>query len=182
MKLNEKELAELEAALREILVSSGLQWILDDIDEALSSGQPVLMRRQSRRASGGEVQLELIGPHEPPIPPDKELPAALRGTISTNIPFTRRQRVEITLSAVQRAATELPAVQEETLKIINTLNEDSRASVNEPQVESITFLSGDDAVGSEELPALSDLMDPSAAARRASLVRALSDLTEEIGP
>jgi hypothetical protein len=114
--LEEQELAGTEAAIREILISAGLQWILDDVDEALGAGiwvdKPVVVRHQSRQTPTGEEKFDYYEPATPGVKGKLQ-------NITTNIPDTRLQRVELLISALQRAVIELPAIQEDTLRNLN---------------------------------------------------------------
>jgi hypothetical protein len=175
--LDERELADLEAAIREIIASVGLQWILNDVDTAISEGvlqeKPVITRHQRRQTSAGYEKIDFFGP------PEKEENRS-HSTVSTNIPYNRRQRVELLLTALKRAVSELPAIQEETVKTLNQVEGSDQAHAA-PSVQAVRFLPEDDAVNPIQPPLLSDLHTPSSIEHRASVVRILSELAEELG-
>jgi hypothetical protein len=174
--LNEQELAETEAAIREILISAGLQWILDDVDEALSAGiwtdKPVVVRHQSRQTPTGEEKFDF---YEPAIPGVK----GRQRNITTNIPHTRLQRVELLISALRRAIIELPAIQEDTLKNLN-LQEDAGEQGHIMPADTVSFLPEDGTSSPASPPQISDILTREATLRRDSTVRVITTLLEEI--
>jgi hypothetical protein len=174
--LDEQELARTEAAIREILISAGLQWILDDVDEALGAGiwadKPVVVRHQSRKTPTGEEKVDFYEPATPGVKGKLQ-------SITTNIPHTRLQRVELLISAVQRAVVELPAIQEDTLKNLN-LQEDAEEQGHIMPADMVSFLPEDGTASPSSPPQLSDVLGRDAAIRRDSTVRIIAALLEEI--
>lgn len=77
-------------------------------------------------------------------------------TVASNEPFSPRQRVSLLLSALEQAVTELPGIQEETLKNLNGTQHQQDLFV-----ESLRFLPEEDAFTSGP-PVLADLLLPEA--------------------
>lgn len=174
--MEEQELAGTEAAIREILISAGLQWILDDVDEALGAGiwadKPVVVRHQSRQTPTGEEKFDYYEPATPGVKGKLQ-------NITTNIPDTRLQRVELLISALQRAVIELPAIQEDTLRNLNR-QEDTEEQGHIMPADAVSFLPEDGTASPSSPPRLSDILSPEAALRRDSMVRVIAALLEEI--
>jgi hypothetical protein len=102
-------------------------------------------------------------------PGGRERPQRL---IATNEPFSRRQRVALLLSALDKLVSELPTIQGETLKDLNRAQEEVEI------VESISFVPEEDStIGS---PPLADLDDTNAIRIRSETARVLSALGEEV--
>jgi hypothetical protein len=179
MELEEEEVAEFEAAIRDILVLTGLQWILDDVDEAIRTGmwteRPVVMRHQRRRTPTGYEQIDFFEL------PDPLIKNQSNSTITTSVPYSRRQRVAFLLSAIQRAVVELPTIQEETVKALNEIGNASHEDlINEVQVETVRFLPEAETTSTSAPPLLSELQEHNAVEHRESVVRVLSALLEEL--
>jgi hypothetical protein len=172
VELEEPELIELETEMRAIMASAGLQWILDSVDAAISAGisseKGIVIRHRQRWTRGGfeDVDIpEVIGPGS------RERP---QRTVVSNEPFTPRQRVNLLLSALEQAVTELPVIQVETRKNLNGTEHQQ-----DTFVESIRFLPEEDAFTSGP-PILGDLLLSEAVEVRASISRVLSALAAEV--
>jgi hypothetical protein len=176
--LNDEELISIEAEIRNFLVSAGLQWIVDDFDEAVNAGdwgsKSVVVRHQTRSTPTGEEKFDFYEPATP-------LTRGRQQNVSAYSPYTPRQRLELLLSALRRATVELPAIQEDTLKNLNQLNEeDSQSREHNSPIDEVRFLPTASTSPSAAPPLLSDLRNPKTAQYRNSLADALSALMEEL--
>jgi len=169
--VQEQQLIEIEAEVRAILESVGLQWILESVDSSLASGlsieKGITIRQRRRYTHSGyreEEFAEIIQPgsHERP-----------QRIVATDEPFSQQERISFLLAALRRAVSELPALQEETFKNLHQTGDSDTA------VQSIRFLP-DENSSSSGPPALSDLQEPDAIQLRIDALHLLEALAEEV--
>jgi hypothetical protein len=169
--MEEQQLIAIEEELRAILVSVGLQWILESVDDAIASGLSIekgIAIRQRRRWTRSGYENEEVA--EIVEPGSRERPQRI---VATDEPFNRQQRVSFLLSALRRAIGELPVLQEETFKSLHETDEPDAT------VRSIRFLPDENSALSGP-PALSDLQEPRAIELRAGALRLLEVLAQEV--
>jgi hypothetical protein len=134
--LNEDELLRIEQELRNVILGSHLEWILDEIDAAVAAGVPeekVLQRRSRRRGAGtspqhGRLDVPYITVQMNVAERDREALEKNGALVITTRPMTTRERVELMNTALQRVLVELPMIEEETLKILHNPSEEERGS------------------------------------------------------
>jgi hypothetical protein len=169
--MEEQQLIAIEEELRAILVSVGLQWILESVDDAIASGfsieKGITIRQRRRRTRSGYEDEEFAEIVEPG---SRERPQRI---VATDEPLNRHQRVSFLLSALRRAIGELPVVQEETFKNLHGTDEPDAT------VRSIRFLPDENSSLSGP-PELGDLQEPHTIELRAGALRLLEALDQEV--
>lgn len=171
--MDNEEFIRVEEEIRSIIAEADLQWILTSVDEAISAGisseKGIIVQQRRRRTSMGSEEFEFARLVEPG---GREHP---KRVVSTNEPFSPQQRVELFISALGRAITELPSIQEETLKhLAETPNQDS------VPVHSLRFMPEEDAVASAGPPEMENLQNAAARQRRIATQRVLDALEAEV--
>lgn len=127
--MTEDELQAAENAIRELLTNSPLQWIVDEVDEAISAGVPEerLLRRRTRGAAGthglghGAVVRETGVPYETVSihsleTGQRESWRRTGSLVITTRPMTAAERVQLFYSALRRALLEVPEIEQTALR------------------------------------------------------------------
>lgn len=169
--MEEQQLIAIEAELRAILESAELRWILESVDDVIASGLSIekgITIRQRRRWTRSGYEDEEVA--EIVEPGSRERPQRI---VATDEPFNRQQRVSFLLSALRRAISELPVLQEETFKNLHESDE------LDPTVQSIRFLPDENSASSGP-PMLNDLEEPYAIQLRTDALRLLEVLAQEV--
>lgn len=163
--MNVEELASLETELRGLLAEAGLQWILTQVDAAISEGTP----------EPGET--------DPPDVPLFRLPDHLgRGRRTTpkkavrSVPYSPRGRMELLISAIEHATAEPPMIHEALFKSLAEGSDDD----TRPTAQSIVFLPDEDAPPMPAPPSLDSVLSESARFNRELLLENLRLLREEV--
>lgn len=143
--MREDELSRLEEQLRQELITSGFEWLMDAVDESVAAGVPqeklLRRRRQVRRQESPFDGADYEEPEYTAVSEytQRQYRAGQRSgsvVISTR-PMDARERVEQLLDALHRMFVELPDVEESTLAILG--EGDERRS----PVRSIAFVAPD---------------------------------------
>lgn len=120
----------MEQQLREALQGTALSWVLDDVDAAIAAGVPeekILRRRPQRRGDDPYATTPALAAARYEVVDSRELGSAeyeasrKRGTlvIATRA-MTDEERVQLLLEAVRRVLVELPEMELESLKVLQT--------------------------------------------------------------
>lgn len=132
--MTEHELQAVEDAIRELLTNSPLQWLLDEVDEAISAGVPEerLLRRRTRGATGShgldrgadtvreaEVPYETVSLNSLATG-QRESWRKTGSLVITTRPMTTKERVQLFYSALRRALLEVPEIEQAALKALLT--------------------------------------------------------------
>lgn len=123
--MDEAELLQVDNQLRGLLEGTELEWVLDEVDEAIAEGVPeegILRRRSTKGRPAREQDLWAAAAEDYTILTSLqidsgELEASRKsGTlVITTRPMTVQERVMLLLDAIRRVVVELPAVEAETL-------------------------------------------------------------------
>lgn len=149
--MHDSELRRVDRELRGLLAGTDLQWVLDEVDEAIADGvseERILHHRRGKGRRGGERReedLRVAASEDYTVARAEggELEASRRGgaLVITTRPMTLRERVLLLLEAVRRVVIELPEIEEETLMVLRRTpaDEELRAPVEtvafEPEEE-----------------------------------------------
>ncbi|MFD3676105.1 hypothetical protein [Streptomyces sp. NPDC058613] len=128
--MNQFELRHTEQELREALQGTALAWVLDDVDAAIAAGVPeekILRRRAQRRGDDPRDASPAVAAARYEVVDRSMLgfvefeASRKRGTlvIATRA-MTDQERVQLLLDAVRRVLVELPEIELETLKLLQT--------------------------------------------------------------
>lgn len=138
--MEEEEMRRAELDLRETLEGTALEWVLDEVDAATTSGVPQEMLLQ-RRTRGGSEEWQLVSPRdsaEPEIESEGQLSFAIpspvqrgarptgkpRGTwVVTTREMTLQERLLLLIEALRRVLVEVPDIADETLKALTSTPE-----------------------------------------------------------
>ncbi|TCC16280.1 hypothetical protein [Kribbella sindirgiensis] len=145
--MDDAELLQIEEQLRTLLEGTDLEWVLDEVDEAIAEGVPeegILRRRPRKARPPREQDLWSDAAEEYMILnlrqiESGELEASRKsGTlVVTTRPMTVRERVLLLLDAVRRVIVELPAIEAETLDLLQA--EPGRSVDYERTVTAVVF-------------------------------------------
>jgi hypothetical protein len=131
--MDELELRRIDRELRGLLEGTDLEWVLDEVDEAIANGvaeERILQRRrgkgrQARRGpegwegpeGRGDLRVAALQDYTVARAEGGELEASRRGgtLVITTRPMILRERVLLLLDAVRRVFIELPEIEAETL-------------------------------------------------------------------
>ena len=116
--MNALEMREVEDLLRDLIRSAGLDWLLDELDEAIATGVAEEKLLQRRRGTSTE-EYEALAVAD--MRTDTFHRSVKRGAsvVVTTRPMNARERTELHLDALRRLFLELPEIEAETLKIVN---------------------------------------------------------------
>ncbi|NLU75503.1 hypothetical protein HCC61_23030 [Streptomyces sp. HNM0575] len=128
--MDQAELSRVEQELREALQGTVLAWVLDDVDAAIAAGVPeekILRRRPQRRGDDLRDATPALAAARYEVVDRSALgfveyeASRKRGTlvIATRA-MTDHERVQLILDSVQRVFVELPQIELETLKMLQT--------------------------------------------------------------
>jgi hypothetical protein len=142
--MNESDLRELEAALRDIIRSADLMWLLEELDATIAAGvvEEKLLRRRGRAGAGGADDYETVMVAEES--PDAYRQSMQRGAtlVLTTRPMTVRERAELHFEALRRLLLELPGLEEEAVKILADPGQQERVPVRSIRFAPDESLSG----------------------------------------
>ncbi|MFF1786475.1 hypothetical protein ACFVX9_08420 [Kitasatospora sp. NPDC058243] len=136
--MNQFELRRVERELREALSGTDLQWVLDDVDDAIAAGVPeekILRRRPHRRGEDRQptspaaeaARYQVLDRRE--LGPAEFEASRKRGTlVITTRPMTEEERVLLLLDALKRLFVELPEIEGETLKVLQSVPDSDTGS------------------------------------------------------
>jgi len=140
-------LLRIEIRLRALLEETDLEWVLDEVDEAIAEGVPeegILRRRPQKGRRPREQDLWADAAEDYTILHSRqidsgELEASRKsGTlVITTRPMTVRERVLLLLDAVRRVVIELPAIESETLDLLKA--ESGRGVEDRGGIEAAVF-------------------------------------------
>ncbi|KZM75418.1 hypothetical protein AWN90_18715 [Nocardia terpenica] len=126
-----------------MIVGTGLEWVLDEVDAAIAAGVPEekVLRRRQQQVGGSAGRAAEATKYEVV---DRALASAEPGTsgrgatlvIATRA-MTDQERVRVLLEALRRVLVELPYIEIETLKTLRTVPESDEGSRSE--VEGVVF-------------------------------------------
>ncbi|MEU1129874.1 hypothetical protein ABZ383_08410 [Streptomyces sp. NPDC005900] len=144
--MNALEMREVEDLLRDLIRSAGLDWLLDELDEAIATGvaeEKLLQRR--RGTSTGEYEALAVAE----MGTDTFHRSLKRGAsvVVTTRPMNARERTELHVDALRRLFLELPEIEAETLKIVNAEDDPHRAPVH-----SVRFIPDEELTGRRDQP------------------------------
>jgi hypothetical protein len=125
----------LERELRSAASEAGLDWLLQQVDLAISEGHPV-----ARRKEGGETTISsAFGTKDVEI---------------TSAPFTPSERVELLVAAIRRSLVAAPRLAEEVEQLILRDNADALRFVPpSPEEDARPFPTRTDVVTAQEAAA-----------------------------
>jgi hypothetical protein len=174
-----QELAMLEVQIRSILAAADLQWIAENVDDAISAGVSSEKGITIRKGRG----LTLFG-EEPDIvaeivePGSRQRPQRI---VATNEPVTQEGRIGFFITALRRAVAELPGIQEESVKTLAGTSDElaGRSDQLAGSASLIQFRPDEDAA-TQEPPRLVDLNDDNARQLRLEALRVLEELAAEV--
>lgn len=162
--MNDTELVAIERSLREIFTEAGLQWILDQVDASIEAGI----------SEQGQISFHR---HEPEFYRISSSNGHKRSTAaSTNRPYSPAERLDLLLTALERAATELPDLHNALIKTLAREGDDGQ-----PSVQTVVFLPDEDATHASPPPPLEDVLADQRGADRRALVRTIIELREVAG-
>jgi hypothetical protein len=132
---------EAEDLLRGLIRSAGLDWLLDELDEAIATGVAEEKLLQRRRGTSTE-EYEALAVAD--VGTDTFHRSLKRGAsvVVTTRPMTARERTELHLDALRRLFLELPEIEAETLKIVTAEDDPHRAPVH-----SVRFVPDEELTG-----------------------------------
>lgn len=155
--MNEAELRRVEQDLRDVVIGSPLEWVLEEVDDAVDAGVPEekVLRRRSQRGSNSEetafvleaVRYETLSRAEVG---DREFSLSdKKGTVVvTTRPMTAEERLRLFYDALRRVLVDLPEIEENTLDTLGSVPEEEQGE--RVQVISVRFAdSGEGARGGE---------------------------------
>ncbi|WP_411145473.1 hypothetical protein [Streptomyces sp. x-80] len=139
--MNALEMREVEDLLRDLIRSAGLDWLIDELDEAIATGVAEEKLLQRRRGTPTE-EYEALAVAD--MGTDTFHRSLKRGAsvVVTTRPMTARERTELHLDALRRLFLELPEIEAETLKIVNAEDDLHRAPVRSVRFAPDEELSG----------------------------------------
>lgn len=139
--MNALEMREVEDVLRDLIRSVGLDWLIDELDEAISTGVAEERLLQRRRGASTE-EYEALAVAD--VGTDSFHRSLKRGAsvVVTTRPMNARERTELHLDALRRLFLELPEIERATLKIMGAEGDSHRAPVR-----SIRFVPDEELTG-----------------------------------
>lgn len=161
--MNDSELVEIERSLRAIFPEAGLQWILDQVDTSIDAGIT-----EEGQLSIHRHEIEFL---RGPISGSSGLKAA-----STNRPYSPAERLDLLLTSLERAATELPEIHSAMNKALTEERDDGHAPI-----QTVAFLPDEDASRASPPPSVEVTLGERAEINRSALVRAIIELREVAG-
>jgi hypothetical protein len=137
---------EVEDLLRGLIRSAELDWLLDELDEAIATGVAEEKLLQRRRGASTE-EYEALAVAE--VGTDTFHRSLKRGAsvVVTTRPMNAHERTELHLDALRRLFLELPEIEAETLKIVNAEDDPHRAPVR-----SVRFVPDEELTGRRDQP------------------------------
>ncbi|WP_217565877.1 hypothetical protein [Streptomyces sp. GbtcB7] len=141
--MNEGELRDAETQLRALVSDIGMQWLLNEIDEAIAAGTAVEKALKPRRRRT-QSRVPAGTPEPPPFITERleDMPEAESDVVRRNQsivistrPLSRRERVALLVSALRRIMIVLPEIEDATVRM---LLEPPR-SENRPPIRSMQF-------------------------------------------
>jgi hypothetical protein len=139
--VNALEMREVEDLLRNLIRSAELDWLLDELDEAIATGVAEEKLLQRRRGASTE-EYEALAVAD--VGTDIFHRSLKRGAsvVVTTRPMNARERTELHLDALRRLFLELPEIEAETLKIVSAEGDPHRAPVR-----SVRFVPDEELTG-----------------------------------
>jgi hypothetical protein len=155
--MTDEELADAMRKLREFAVAQGMQWVLDEVDEAIALGVPESRTlRQTRNRQGQTsyedvTEPELLAQLGPVEPPDQ---VQARGTrrseeFTRSRPMTVREQTELLVQALGKVLADLDVIANGSLEALDPASlseyEDSAAktgfvTTQMPHIGAISFV------------------------------------------
>ncbi|MFD5732332.1 hypothetical protein ACFWIY_05835 [Streptomyces sioyaensis] len=139
--MNALEMREVENLLRDLIRSAGLDWLIDELDEAIATGIAEEKLLQRRRGASTE-EYEALTVAE--VGTDTFHRSLKRGAsvVVTTRPMNARERTELHLDALRRLFLELPEIESAALKIMRAEDDPHRAPVR-----SVRFVPDEELTG-----------------------------------
>jgi hypothetical protein len=162
--MNETELVTVERSLREIFAESGLQWILDQVDASIEAGISEQVQISFNRREPEFFRVPVTSGRKRPI------------DASTNRPYSAAERVDLLLTALERAATELPELHNTLIKTLAREGDNDQLPV-----QTVMFLPDEDATHASPPPPLEAVFAERSVAERRVMVRTVTELREVVG-
>jgi hypothetical protein len=147
--MTEKELQDTIRLLRDFAVTQGMQWVLDEFDEAIALGVPETrtLRQTSRR---GQTTYEDVTTHDEMLALGQGQSRRSRRSeeFTRSRPMTPLEQVHLLLDALRTVLADLDVIAAGTLEALNpeTLSDyidpDSNSDIQgliAPEVETISF-------------------------------------------
>lgn len=172
--ISDKELADVEFRLEEIMDEHGLSWVRSEVDDAGSRGVVEEIDEPDLPAPG-------FSRFQPDIPwvssPKRRTGSASR---IVNRPRTRRERVVALIEALRRVVVDLPNAEQSTFSLLNHEGEvvSGIADATAPRVLSLQFLPDEDDPVRRETRL--DVRDRRFDVARHDLEQLLNALSEEV--
>jgi hypothetical protein len=143
-----EELQDAIRKLREFAVTQGMQWVLDEVDEAIALGVPETRTlRQTTNRQGVTTYEDVTAPDALPFPGLGRGPRTGRSAdFIRSRPMTPREQAQLLVQAFNRVLADLDVVAVGSLKALNPetlsdhVDEDSARGFPIPQVDSISFV------------------------------------------
>lgn len=145
--MDDSELQNIEQQIRDTLSGTEIEWILDEVDLAVSAGVPEerILRRRTHRNRGDQIpttpdalasEYTLLMSSE--IASSDYEASRKRGTlVITTRPMTKQERLQILLDSIRRVFIELPEIELKTLETLREIPENDEGGREE--VESVAF-------------------------------------------
>ena len=114
--MNTDELASVKQKLRDFASANGMQWVLDEVDEAVSLGVPEI-RTLRQSSQQGRITYEDI------TEPDAGLMSTRRRRNTedfvTRRPMTESEQVELLVQALKRVLVDLDGIAKQSIEALN---------------------------------------------------------------
>ena len=167
--MDDAELVALELGLRALLTELGLDWVRANVEEGIAAGvhKEVLVGR-----SKYQDQPPSLFDDEDDFQYAEPRPGKGGQRMIGNIRLSPAERARLITQALDRVIVELPAIQEETIKLLASTEEHDTAA------EDLRFLPDEDD-NTEPPPSLQSLTAPEAKAARLSAREFLARLRAE---
>jgi len=115
--MNDEELTATNAKLRAFAASHGMQWILDEVDEAVSLGIPEVRTLRQSSQQGRIIYEDITGVDLTDIPPGRR-PKRSEEFVSRR-PMTELEQVVLLVEALRRVLVDSEKIASESIDTLN---------------------------------------------------------------
>jgi len=115
--MNDEELGATNEKLRAFAASHGMQWILDEVDEAVSLGIPEVRTLRQASQQGRIIYEDITGIDLTDIPPNRR-PKRSEEFVSRR-PMTELEQAELLVQALRRVLVDAEKIASESIDTLN---------------------------------------------------------------